>query len=183
MCALFGGERDVSLFRHINREMLGDIITQQVSFFKLKLEETTFNVYGEAPGEKYYVGPILFDCLVEKPEPQFENRDQRTEFAKNIRVRLLKDDFLAKSVEYNLGTRYGADLKAEVGDIIMYNEDYFELTNVILNQHFVGKDPNYPNATNPYSPGLEKYGTDLSIICDAVYVSPDKVGITRERLL
>ena len=38
--ALFGAERDISLFRHINRELMGDIITQQCSFYKFKIEET-----------------------------------------------------------------------------------------------------------------------------------------------
>ena len=28
--ALFGGARDISLFRKLNRELLGDIITQQI---------------------------------------------------------------------------------------------------------------------------------------------------------
>ena len=39
--ALFGGARDVSLIRKINRELMGDIITQQCSFYKYRLEETS----------------------------------------------------------------------------------------------------------------------------------------------
>ena len=35
--ALFGARRDVSLFRYVNRELLGDIITQQCAFYKYKL--------------------------------------------------------------------------------------------------------------------------------------------------
>ena len=56
--ALFGGARDVSLIRKINRELMGDIITQQCSFYKYRLEETNINIYGEAAGEKYYDGPF-----------------------------------------------------------------------------------------------------------------------------
>ena len=37
--ALFGGERDISLFRHVNRELLGDIITQQCAVYKFKIED------------------------------------------------------------------------------------------------------------------------------------------------
>ena len=44
--ALFGRARDINLFTTINRELLGDVITQQCSFYKLRLEETTFNLYG-----------------------------------------------------------------------------------------------------------------------------------------
>ena len=39
--AIFGSSRDISAFRHINRELLWDVITQQVSFYKFKLGETT----------------------------------------------------------------------------------------------------------------------------------------------
>ena len=51
--ALFGGERDISLFRKINRELIGDVITQQCALYKFKLEETNVNMYGEAAEEKF----------------------------------------------------------------------------------------------------------------------------------
>ena len=46
--ALYGTQRDISLFRHLNRELMGDIITQQCAFYKFKIEETKVNLYGEA---------------------------------------------------------------------------------------------------------------------------------------
>ena len=55
--ALYGTQRDISLFRHLNRELMGDIITQQCAFYKFKIEETKVNLYGEAAEEKYYMGP------------------------------------------------------------------------------------------------------------------------------
>ena len=60
--AMFGSGRDMSLFRNINRELMGDIITQQCSFYKFKLEETKVNLYGESAEEKYYIGPVLLDA-------------------------------------------------------------------------------------------------------------------------
>ena len=51
--ALFGSSRDISMFRKINRELLGDIITQQCAVYKFRLEETNINIYGEAAEEKY----------------------------------------------------------------------------------------------------------------------------------
>ena len=55
--ALFGTQRDISMFRHVSRELLGDIITQQVGYYILKLDQSTTNMYGEAL-EKYYNGKI-----------------------------------------------------------------------------------------------------------------------------
>ena len=61
---MFTRQRDVSLVNSLNRELLGNIITQQAALYQFKLEETKVNIYGEAAGEKYYDGPFLFDCLI-----------------------------------------------------------------------------------------------------------------------
>ena len=37
--ALYGGQRDISLFRHVNRELIGDVISQQCAYYKYKIEE------------------------------------------------------------------------------------------------------------------------------------------------
>ena len=58
------GQRDVSLIRNLNREIMGDIITQQAAFYRYKTEETKVNMYGEAAGEKFFDGPFLFNCLL-----------------------------------------------------------------------------------------------------------------------
>jgi hypothetical protein len=79
-----------------------------------------------------------------------------------------------------------ANLVPEVGDIIMYQEGYYEVDNTNANQYFVGKNPAYPNyddqGVNPLNPGLENFGSSISVICQAHYVPADRVAITRERL-
>ena len=42
--AIFTGIRDWSLMRHVNRELLGNVITQQAAFYQYKLEETKVNI-------------------------------------------------------------------------------------------------------------------------------------------
>jgi hypothetical protein len=81
MCALFGGKRDISLFRHINRELMGNVITQQCAFYKYKLEETKVNIYGEAAEEKYYMGPVLLNCIIERADQEFPETDLGTDFS------------------------------------------------------------------------------------------------------
>ena len=45
--ALFGSSRDVSFVRKMNRELMGNIISQQCAFYKYRLVETKVNLYGE----------------------------------------------------------------------------------------------------------------------------------------
>jgi hypothetical protein len=168
--ALFGSARDISVFRHINRELLGDIINQQVAFYKFKLNETISNIYGEASGEKYYDGPVLFNCLITRLDQQYADAPYGVDFNWQIQAAFLRDDLV--------DSRY----VPEVGDILLYQENYYEINSIITNQLFVGKDPSYPNETNPLNPGLENFGYNVSIVVKAHVVPADKLGISRERL-
>ena len=191
--ALFGTQRDVSLFRHMSRELMGDIITEQCAFYKYKLEETKINLYGEAAEEKYYMGPVLLNTLVERTDEIYPESDLGTDFNKEIQFSFLRDDLLDKQQDFNgegmsyrdTTAEYGANLVPQVGDVIMYNEGYYEVHEVITNQYFVGKNPDYPNDPNPINAplngDLSNYGSNISIICKSHYVQADKLGLTQAR--
>ena len=198
--ALFGTARDVSLFRHMSRELMADIITEQCGYYKYKLEETKINLYGEAAEEKYYIGPVLLNTLVERTDNIYPETDLGTDYDKEVQFSFLRDDLLDKNQEFNQfdnkgnsytglpGTGYGADLVPQVGDIIMYNEGYYEVHETIANQYFAGKNPDYPNNVNTINksggPGdLSAYGSNISIICKAHYVQADKLGLTQARYI
>ena len=168
--ALFGGARDISLFRHLNRELLGDIITQQCVYYKLNLEETKVNMYGEASGGRFYGSPVILNALISREGQNQPTNDFGVDFAWNIEFRFFRDDLV------------DANVIPEVGDIIMYQEGYYEVDGTNANQYFAGKNPDYPYNTNPLNPGLEDFGTSVSIICTTHYVPADRVQITRERL-
>jgi len=170
MCALFGGARDISLFRGLNRELISDIITQQCIYYKFKLEETKVNMYGEAAGAKFYHEPVIFNALISRDEQTQPVDEFGVDFSWNVEFRFFRDDLV------------DANIIPEVGDIIMYQEAYYEVDNTNANQYFVGKDPAYPNNNNPLNPGLENFGTSVSIICKTHLTPSDKVQITRERL-
>ena len=185
--ALFGAERDISLFRHVNRELMGDIISQQAAFYKFQLQETKINIYGEASGAKYYMGPVLLNCLIERQPQTFSDNDFGiANFDWDIEFRFLRDDLLNKAKDFNedwqFSNTYGANLVPEVGDVILYQESYYEVHNTNANQYFVGKNPDYPNQANPLETDLDKFGYNVSIICQTHYVPQDKLGLTLARL-
>ena len=168
--ALFGSARDISMFRYVNRELLGDIITQQIAYYKYNLDQTKVNMYGENVEGKYYIGPVLLNCLIERNDQAFPTSDLGPDLIWGIKTAFLRDDLVE------------ANVVPQVGDIIMYQEGYFEVDNIISNQQFVGKDPDYPYSVNPLNPGLENFGYNVSIVCEAHYVPQDKVNITKARM-
>jgi len=68
---MFTTARDMSLVRKLNRELMGNIITQQCSVYQFKLEETKVNLYGEADAEKYYDGPFIFNVLINRSNEEY----------------------------------------------------------------------------------------------------------------
>jgi hypothetical protein len=194
--ALFGQARDISMFRYVNRELMGNIISQQAAFYKLRLNQTNFNMYGEAAEQKYYDGPILLYTLIDLPDQEWSTDDLGVNWNWKPTFKFLRDDLLNKLEDYNEDTIYGANLVPQPGDIILYETAYYEVTSTNAAQYFVGKDPDYPNNPQPsnpagatyplpsplWNPGLDEFGYNVSIICQTTYIPADKVGITFERM-
>jgi hypothetical protein len=67
-------------------------------------------------------------------------------------------------------------LVPEVGDVVLWQENYYEIAGIIENQLVVGKDPSYA-----YDDTTD-FGSSISIIVNAQYVRPEKLGLKQERL-
>ena len=183
--ALFGGARDISMFRGISRELMWDIIVQECALYKFRLEETNVNIYGEAAEEKYYEAPMLLNVLIDRQDQNFPESDLGVDFTGGRTFRFLRDDLTG--VKSNGSGNIGV-IVPQVGDIIWYENGYYEIYKLINNQLFVGKDPEYPNQDdNGYNAmgnsDLANFGYDVSIIAEAHYIPADRVGISQERLI
>lgn len=160
--SLFGSKKDFGLLTRMNRELLQDIIEQEIAFYKLSINETHANIYGES-SEKSFYDPIVMQCLITRGDQIFTTDDFGPDVARELNFAFLRDDFV------DLG------LVPEVGDIIMLAEDYYEIDSIVENEYFFGKDPDYNYARS------DKYGKSISIRCSAHLTRADKLGITRTR--
>ncbi len=168
---MYTGQRDVSLLRVLNRELMGNIITQQCALYQYKLEETKINIYGEAAGEKFYDGPFLFNVLINRQDQSYGEDEEGIQFSQGIDFYFLRDDLIV------------ANVVPEVGDIVLYQESYYGVQSTVANQYWGGKNPSYPNnnsdgTPNPLNPGLDKFGESVSILCSTYYIPADKVAIS-----
>ena len=144
---LFGGARDISLFRTMNKELMNDIIQQEVGFYKFVLQDTVTNVYGEAENKVYYE-PLLFPCLITREDQTWSETDFGPDSTQQFTFAFLRANLVEKN------------LVPEVGDIVLYNNDFFEFNSIVENQFFAGKNPDY--SMNEDTDG---FGVSLSIIC------------------
>jgi len=161
--ALYGGQRDVALFRNMNRELLKNIITQEIAYYKIGLIETIVNIYGES-SKKSYNDPVLLTCLITRGDQSYNDDDFGPDVKRDVSFAFLRDDLV------DLG------LVPEDGDIVSWQESYYEIHQIVENQLVLGKSEQY-NMTN-----LSNFGSSLSIICNAHLTRAEKVGINIQRL-
>ena len=161
---IFGSQRDFALLVNINRELLSDIVEQEILYYKISLEQTETNIYGEAPN-KIFWSPIKLNCLITRGDQQTTSDDFGPDSVREVKFAFLRQDLL------------DVNTFPEVGDIILWHEDYYEVDNTTENQLLLGKDENY-NFTGYGA----NYGGTLSIICTTHLTRADKVGVTQQRI-
>ena len=155
--------RDFELLVKVNRELLKDIVEQEILFYKLNLEETDANIYGEALTKSYFV-PAKLNCLITRGD-QVVSIDDFTlpDLQREASFAFLRPDLADISVV------------PEVGDIINWQEDYYVVDTVRENQLMLGRDKSY----NLTSYG-NKFGSSISIICDTHMTKRESTGIDFE---
>ena len=159
--ALFGGQRDVSLLRSLNTELLHRFIDTEVLVYKLNLNATTSNIYDET-NSKVYSQAVLIYSLATVDDTVWTNEEYGADVTQNATFAFLRDDLVT------------ANTVIEIGDIIEYRSRFFEIDAIEENQNFVGKNPD-----NWF--GGDTHGYSVSIICQAHMTRQSKVNIVQTR--
>ena len=130
--------RDVRLMNSLNGELLLDIVEQIVVVYKVNPTETQANVYGESMDKSYYPG-VETSCLVET-DPQSTLYEG---FGPDVKKGTIFR-FHQKLCELK-------KMYPQVGDIVAWENAYFEISNIVENQ-FLGGQPekNYSLLSNAH---------------------------------
>jgi len=157
--ALFGGSRDINLFHTINSELLKDIIQTEVAYYKFALEQTTANVYGESVGKNYFE-PLKIACLIDRSDQDWSSDDFGSDINQTIDFRFLKEEL--KSI----------NLLPEVGDILLFRNNFYEIDTRIENQLILGRDPDYSISTE-----TTDFGDSFSVLVKANISRVEKLSL------
>ena len=128
--ALFGKNRDINLFHTINSELLKDIIQTEVAYYKFALEQTQANVYGESMGKNYYE-PMKIACLIDRQDQAWSSNEFGSDINQTIGFKFLKEELL------------NINLIPEVGDILLFRNNFYEVDSKVENQLIMGRDKDY----------------------------------------
>lgn len=145
-------ERDLQFLGSINGELMGDIMEVLVDIFKVSPRDTVTNIYGETSSEtgKIYLPAIRLSTIVDRPE-----------------MTAIADDFgpdRNQNHVFKFRESVCRDLNyyPTIGDIVFWNDRYYELDNVVQEQLLGGQ--------------TEK---SWSIICNAHYTKLSKLNIAQ----
>ena len=134
----FVTDRDFNLFQHFNREIMNNIVDVDVILYKIYMDTTTVNLYGEATEKARYTGVELKSLVKYKKNIA----DTTSGFGVDIE----------QAVEFRFARKLLEEVQVypEIGDIIKYDDSYYEIDNMNDTQYVAGQPHN-----------------SLSILCDA----------------
>ena len=124
--ARFALGRDIRFFEGISRELVDAVVTTAVVLYKLIIEDSKTNLYGESLSKTYYQG-VDCNAIIERGDTQVvyegfgADTNQTTQF------------------RFNRFTLADKEFYPEIGDIIFHNDAYFEIDNVIEDQLIGGR--------------------------------------------
>jgi len=159
---IFGSNRDASMLLHIRRELIQDIVEQECLYYKINIEGIEVNMYGESVGRSYWE-PIRLTCLVKRGDQDWNVLDYGTDETRQTSFAFIKEDCVDRNC------------LPEVGDIIEWEKQYYEVDGVKENQLFLGKDMAYRiEDQRSY-----KFGESVSIVCSTHLTRYSRLNITK----
>jgi hypothetical protein len=164
--ALFGSARDASLIRHINNELIVNIVDTEIELYKLVLENTRENLYGESNQKQYY-NPIVIPCLIQHDEKSVVGDDYGFDSTRTGTFGFSKDYLNDRTIII------------EIGDILNYDNEYYEVDVVHGSNYWTGRNP----ATDlGFTRGLRgEHGYSIEIKVEAHITQRNKLNLIEVR--
>lgn len=145
---LFIGRRDANTITKMAKEIVERVVDITVDLFKQDVLATSDNIYGESV-QRSYLEPVRVNGLIRTEPPVNETAEFGYDISESVTFRFLRE------------TLKEIDLIPEVGDVVRYLGNWFELTHVYDSQEWGGIDPDEMDDNTDR-------GLLVSVICEAV---------------
>ena len=111
----------------MNEELIDEILGQSVDIYKVSIENTDENIYGESTTKYYEVG-FRVNCMVMFNEPEVTNEEWGADLNANIEMYFQRNNLASGSLNFY----------PEVGDVVDWNQFYWEINGVTEPQMIAG---------------------------------------------
>ena len=125
-------QKEVDFFDDMNEELIDEIVGQTVDIYKVSIDETDTNIYGEAKGggAKTFESGFQVNCLIQFNEPDID----MNEFGPDTNASIV--------MYFHRNSLSGSNFYPDIGDIVDWNGYYFEL-NGVTEPQLIGGHQNY----------------------------------------
>ena len=130
----FVPQKEIDLFDVMNEELIDEILGQFVDIYKISLENTEANIYGESATKYYNVG-FRVNCMLNYNEPETLQDEFGADNNSSIDMYFQRNNLASGSLNFY----------PEMGDIVDWNDHYWEINGTTEPQLIAG-NPNYKHS-------------------------------------
>ena len=120
-------QKEIDLIDSMNEELIDEIVGQSVDIYKVSIENTDDNIYGESTTKYFDVG-FRVNCLINFSEPEVVSGEFGSDIDTNIEMYFQRNNLASGSLNFY----------PEVGDIVDWNDFYWEINGVTEPQLIAG---------------------------------------------
>ena len=124
-------QKEIDLIDSMNEELIDEIVGQSVDIYKVSIENTNENIYGESSTKYYDVG-FRVNCLILFNEPTIEQEEFGADLNSSIEMYFQRENLASGSLNFY----------PEAGDIVDWNDFYWEI-NGTTEPQLVAGHPNF----------------------------------------
>ena len=123
----FVPQKEFDLINAMNEELIDEIVGQSVDIYKVSIDDTDENLYGESTTKYFEVG-FRVNCLILYNEPDVVHEEAGTDLNANIEMYFQRENLSSGSLNFY----------PETGDIVDWNDYYFEINSITEPQLIAG---------------------------------------------
>ena len=123
----FVPRKEIDLFNSMNEELIDELVGQSVDIYKVSIDNTEENMYGESTTKYYDVG-FRVNCLINFSEPEIIQDDFGADTNANIELYFQRENLASGSLNFY----------PEAGDIVDWNSFYWEINSITEPQLVAG---------------------------------------------
>jgi len=130
----FVPQKEIDLIDSMNEELIDEIIGQSVDIYKVSIDNTDENIYGESTTKYYEVG-FRVNCLILFNEPEITQDEFGSDENSDIEMHFQRNNLSSGSLNFY----------PEMGDIVDWNDHYWEINGTTEPQLIAGH-PSYKHS-------------------------------------
>ena len=112
----FVPKKEIDLIDSMNEELIDEIIGQSVDIYKVSIDNTDENIYGESTTKYYEVG-FRVNCLILFNEPEIIQDEFGADINSSVEMYFQRNNLSSGSLNFY----------PEMGDIVDWNDYYWEI--------------------------------------------------------